>query len=54
MTTETISLDNSNAEMYRRMILSLTNENDVLKSNVKELQGQLQEAYKRIAELTSK
>jgi hypothetical protein len=46
-------LDNSNAEMYRRSILSLTSENEQLKNNVKDLQEQLQNSYKRINQLMS-
>lgn len=46
-------LDNSNAELYRRMILSRDHEIEALRENVNQLQEQLQGAYKRIAELIS-
>lgn len=38
-------------EMYRRQMLAVTEENDLLRQNVRELQGQLQNAYMRIMEL---
>ena len=41
----------SEAEMYRSQMLATQKENDVLRENVRELQGQLQSSYKRIAEL---
>jgi uncharacterized coiled-coil DUF342 family protein len=41
----------SEAEMYRAQMLATTKENDILRENVRELQGQLQSAYKRIDEL---
>jgi uncharacterized coiled-coil DUF342 family protein len=41
----------SEAEMYRAQMLATTKENDILRENVRELQGQLQASYKRIAEL---
>ena len=46
-------LDNSNAEVYRRELVAINKENNILKENVKQLQEQLQNSYKRIAELTS-
>jgi len=39
------------SEMYRRQMLAVTEENDLLRQNVRELQGQLQNAYMRIMEL---
>ena len=41
----------SEAEMYRSQMLSTPKENDILRHNVRELQEQLQNSYKRIAEL---
>jgi len=41
----------SEAEMYRSQMLATQKENDILRENVRELQGQLQASYKRIAEL---
>ena len=41
----------SEAEMYRSQMLATQEENDILRENVRELQGQLQSAYKRIDEL---
>jgi uncharacterized coiled-coil DUF342 family protein len=41
----------SEAEMYRSQMLATQEENDILRENVRELQGQLQGAYKRIDEL---
>ena len=41
----------SEAEMYRSQMLATQEENDILRENVRELQGQLQASYKRIAEL---
>ena len=35
-------------------IITVVNENKILKKNVKELQGQLQMAYKKIYELTER
>lgn len=46
-------LDNSNAEIYRRSLLSLTSENEQLRRNVRDLQEQLQRSYVRINELLS-
>jgi uncharacterized coiled-coil DUF342 family protein len=39
------------AEYYRGMVVSQGNEIEILRNNVKELQGQLQGAYRRIGEL---
>lgn len=47
-------LYNSNAELYRRELASMSRENKILRENVKQLQEQLQNAYKRIEELTDK
>lgn len=41
----------SENEMYRREILNQSGYIEILKGNVKELQGQLQQSYKRIEEL---
>ncbi len=41
----------SEAEMYRKQMVSTTEENVMLRGNIQELQGQLRDAYKRIAEL---
>lgn len=41
----------SEAERYRSMLLAKEDENQLLRHNVKELQEQLQNSYKRIAEL---
>jgi len=38
-------------EMYRRQILNQSGYIELLEGNVKELQGQLQQSYKRIEEL---
>jgi hypothetical protein len=47
-----MDLDNSNAELYRRQLLALSNENDLLRQNVRELQEQVYAGYKRIKELS--
>lgn len=39
------------AEYYRGMVVALGDEIAILRNNVKELQGQLQGAYRRIGEL---
>ena len=41
----------SEAERYRSMFLAKEDENQLLRHNVRELQEQLQNSYKRIAEL---
>lgn len=41
----------SEAERYRSMFLAKEDENQILRHNVRELQEQLQNSYKRIAEL---
>jgi predicted RNase H-like nuclease (RuvC/YqgF family) len=41
----------SENEMYRREILNQSGYIELLEGNVKELQGQLQQSYKRIEEL---
>lgn len=41
----------SENEMYRREILNQSGYIEILEGNVKELQGQLQQSYKRIEEL---
>jgi len=45
-------LDNSNAEVYRRELVAINKENNILRENVKQLQEQLQNSYKRIEELS--
>ena len=40
-------------EQYRRQIISLQNENEMLKQNIFDLEVQKTEAYRRITELTS-
>lgn len=44
--------DEMEAEKNRKIILQQADEIEMLKRNVNELQGQLQNAYKRIGELT--
>lgn len=39
------------AEYYRDIVISQGNEIEILRNNVKELQGQLQNSYKRIDQL---
>lgn len=39
------------AEYYRSMVVAQGDEIEILRNNVKELQGQLQGAYRRIGEL---
>lgn len=46
--------DEMEAEKNRKIILAQAEEIEVLKKNVYDLQGQLQKAYKRIEELTTK
>jgi len=41
----------SEAEMYRSQMLATQEENELLRHNIRELQEQLQNSYKRIAEL---
>ena len=48
-----MDLDNSNAEMYRRQLLVLAEENRILRQNVRDLQEQLQNSYKRISNTAS-
>lgn len=43
--------DEMEAEKNRKIIVSMANEIEILKQNVKDLQKQLQIAYQRIAEL---
>lgn len=43
----------SEAEMYRSWFIAKEDENQLLRRNVRELQEQLQNAYKRIAELNN-
>ena len=44
--------DEMEAEKNRKIIIGLSSKLDLIEQNVKELQAQLQAAYKRIAELT--
>jgi len=39
------------AEYYRAMVVAQGEQIELLQTNVKELQGQLQDAYKRLGEL---
>jgi len=41
----------SEAEIYRSQMLATQEENELLRHNIRELQEQLQNSYKRIAEL---
>ena len=41
----------SEAEMYRSQMLATQKENDILRENVRELQGQVYTLYKRLGEL---
>ena len=41
----------SEAEMYRGQMLATQEENDILRENVRELQGQVYTLYKRIGDL---
>ena len=43
--------EDSNAEIYRRQILTLAEKVAMLESTVQELQGQVQQGYKRVMEL---
>lgn len=43
--------DEMEAEKNRKIILSMTDEIEILKKNIADLQEQLQNAYKRIEEL---
>lgn len=45
--------ETSELELYRRAILNRDETIDILKNNVKELQEQLQNSYKRIEELNN-
>jgi predicted nuclease with TOPRIM domain len=47
-------LDNSNAEIYRRKLIAVEKENQILRENVRQLQEQLQYSYTRIDELIKK
>ncbi len=44
--------DEMEAEKKRKIILGLSSKLDLIEQNVKELQAQLQEAYKKISVLT--
>ena len=46
--------DEMEAEKNRKIILSLGNKIDLLENNIHQLQAELQNAYKRIGELTRK
>ena len=46
--------DGMEAEKNRRIILAQANTIDLLENNVHQLQSELQNAYKRIGELTTK
>ena len=44
--------EDSNAEIYRREMISLKRENDMLRQSIKTLEAEKYNAYKRIADLT--
>jgi uncharacterized coiled-coil DUF342 family protein len=43
----------SEAEMYRQQMLATQKENDLLKHNIKEMQEQIYDLYKRIDQLVN-
>jgi len=49
--SKTIDQTDKEAEYYRRMVVSQGDKIELLEKNVYELQGQLQQAYRRISEL---
>lgn len=51
MAQKVIDQTDKEAEYYRDMVVAQGDTIEILKSNVKELQGQLQLAYRRINEL---
>lgn len=51
MAQKVIDQTDKEAEFYRDIVVSQGDHIEILKNNVKELQGQLQGAYRRIGEL---
>lgn len=51
MQKKVIDQTDKEAEYYRSMVVAQGDEIEILRNNVKELQGQLQGAYRRIGEL---
>lgn len=51
MEKKVIDQTDKEAEYYRGMVVAQGDEIEILRNNVKELQGQLQKSYRRIAEL---
>ena len=51
MAQKVIDQTDKEAEFYRDIVISQGDHIEILKNNVKELQGQLQGAYRRISEL---
>lgn len=49
--TKAIDQTDKEAEYYRDMVINQGNEIEILRNNVKELQGNLQKSYMRIDEL---
>ena len=49
--TNAIDQTDKEAEYYRDMVINQGNEIEILRNNVKELQGNLQKSYMRIDEL---
>lgn len=61
ISSESSSLDNSNAELYRRELIKMRDQLDSANSEIKSLRNEVRQleeqkynAYKRIAELNSK
>ena len=51
MEKKIIDQTDKEAEYYRSMVVAQGDQIEILQNNVKELQGQLQNAYRRIGEL---
>ena len=51
MEKKIIDQTDKEAEYYRSMVVAQCDQIEILQNNVKELQGQLQNAYRRIGEL---
>lgn len=45
---EGLNLDTTGNEQYRRELIAVQQENEILKKNINDLQGQLQSTYHRI------
>jgi uncharacterized coiled-coil DUF342 family protein len=52
--TKAVDQTDKEAEYYRNMVVAQGEEIEILRNNVKELQGNLQKSYKRIEELNQK